>query len=179
MVAGYEVRDMQDKTSYYYANGQPVPLTPEPGQFALRFNRSRSALSPEAMAILRSRVEPIVDIPHRQIKLFRTDDAERAVTVLGREEPVNFATPVFRQSPHNPDPLIITREFVAQFKPDVTRVQVDELNARHNVRIVRELEYASNGYLLEAPRGDSGCMPSCSRTSITSPGWSCSRIRIS
>src|SRR5262249_32306947 len=121
-----------------------------------RFNQSRSALSPEAMAILRSRVEPIVDIPHYEIKLFRTDDLERAVSVLGREEPVNFATPVFRQSPHNSDPLIVTREFVAQFKPDVTRAQVDQLNARYNVRIVRELDYASNGYLLEVPPGDSG-----------------------
>src|SRR5262249_30696916 len=37
-----------------------------------------------------------------------------------------------------------------------TRAQVDQLNARYNVRIVRELDYASNGYLLEVPPGDSG-----------------------
>lgn len=72
---------------------------------------------------------------------------------LQAEPVVEFAAPVYRRG-QSGDMMLVTRQFVAQFKPNVTRAQIDELNARYGVNIVEPLGYVDNGYLLEAPAAD-------------------------
>ncbi len=142
--------------SYYWVNNERVPLQREPGVFAVRFGTSRTPLSPEAQAILSQRSQPVLFIDHKGIKVYRTDEQERAVRTLNREEAIEFATPAFRRAPGSPELMLVTNQFVAQFRPEVTREQVDAINARYNVRIVEALDYADNAYLLEAPPGEEG-----------------------
>ena len=77
---------------------------------------------------------------------------------LEAEPVIEFAAPVFKRGPAG-DLMLVTRQFVAQFKPDVTRAKVDEYNARYGVHIVSPLDYARNGYLLEAPAADGATGP--------------------
>ena len=87
---------------------------------------------------------------------FTMDASPSHATLFNRlqaEPVVEFAAPVYRRG-QSGDMMLVTRQFVAQFKPNVTRAQIDEFNASHGVTILETLGYADNGYLLEAPAAD-------------------------
>jgi subtilisin family serine protease len=159
------------EATYYYVNGEKVPLVPEPKVFALKFREGRSSLSPAALDLLKNRAEPLAFVPNYGIKVYRSDRTEDAVRVLGREDSIDFATPAFRQTykdarsapegttKRQPDVMFLTRRFVAQFKSNVTRNEIDAFNAQNGVRIMGPLGYAENGFLLEA-------LPSSMKTAL-------------
>ncbi|HYP40072.1 MAG TPA: S8 family serine peptidase, partial [Chloroflexia bacterium] len=120
---------------------------------AVRLLPGRLPLSAEAQGVLQRRGAPVMFLPEYGIRVIRAEVGERALQVLDREEAVEFATPVYRRTPENQDPMFVTKRFLVQFKPEVTGEQIAELNARNNVRVAEQLDYAPNGYLLEAPAG--------------------------
>ena len=71
----------------------------------------------------------------------------QALTAEGRELTV-FAAP-------SGEPMILTEEFNVQFKEEVTRQQIDALNAQNKVRIVRESKARKNAFVL-ALQADAG-----------------------
>ncbi len=192
-----------DNATYYYANGQRIPLVRDPEAYAVRFRGGEksdsTSLSDEARTLLRRNSEHLGFVPNHNLQIYRlvaapSPDAPAAaphspgppprsgtgreevdrppssaapatpawayvghitqlVDRLGAEPVIEFAAPVFRRGPAG-DMMLVTRQFVAQFKPDVSRAQIDELNARYDVRIVSSLDFAQNGYLLEAPAAD-------------------------
>src|SRR5215212_11931191 len=148
----------EGRGGYYYANGQRVELVPEPRVFSLKMGPGRSSLSPEALDILRERTDPILFIEHKGIKVYETDaeTTQRALRILNEEDAVSFATPAFRRSPSSDELIFVTNEFLVQFKPDVTRQQIDEINAKRGTWIVEELGYASNAFKLSVWPNRSG-----------------------
>ena len=75
---------------------------------------------------------------------------------LKKEEPVQFSSVAYRTYPKvEPkaleDLMFVTLEFAVQFKEEVTFEQILKMNSRYGVKIIKELGYVSNGYLLEAP----------------------------
>lgn len=163
--------EQDQATTYYYVDGRRVPLFVEPNVFAVRFKAGEHADSAELSSSSRRLVSDdsthVGFIPNYGIQIFEREPAAdpaapsdgeaaapqrslRAVRELNDEGPVAFATPALRQAPDSPDLLFATNRFLAQFMPEVTRQQIDELNTRHHVRVVEPLDYAPNAYLLEA-----------------------------
>lgn len=155
--------------TYYYVDGKRVPLFVEPNVFAVRFKAGEHAgsaeLSSSSRRLVRDASTHVGFIPNYGIQIFEREAGDsaatgdevaaarrslRAVRDLSEEEPVAFATPALRQAPDSPDLMFATNRFLAQFKPEVTRREIDELNARHQVRVVEPLDYAPDAYLLEA-----------------------------
>lgn len=159
--------NINDKTTYYYSNGQRIPLVRDPDAFAVRFRggaKSDSAgLSTEARTLLRRGTEHIGFIPKHNLQIYRRVEppadavsmspGPRLFSRLAAEPEVEFAAPVYRRGTSG-DVILTTRKFVAQFKSHITREQIDEFNSRHGVRILSALDYADNAYLLEAPETD-------------------------
>jgi hypothetical protein len=145
------------QTSYYYVNGQRVPLVSEPGVYGVKFQpgaRSDSAaLSRPARKILRQESEHVDFLPNYGIQIYRTQSEAKAVPLLRREAAIEYVAPAFRQSPQSEDVMFATNRFVVQFKPEVTQAQIDQINAQHQAHIIEPLGYAANGYLLEIDRG--------------------------
>ncbi|MCU7549898.1 S8 family serine peptidase [Chitinophagaceae bacterium LB-8] len=175
--------NQEDKNSYYYTNGQRIPLVKDPSVFAVRYKVGRDSrdgsLSQEASRLLHEVSENIGFIPYYALQVYRADhsrlgaslpaygNGERTLTAAVRnlksESPVEYAAIAFRRNKDVPvrnldDLMFITREFAVQFKENISRREIDELNSRYRVEIVKELDYAPNGYVLRAPEaeGDNG-----------------------
>jgi subtilisin family serine protease len=78
---------------------------------------------------------------------------DETVSMLDREQAVDFATPVYRHAAASPDVVIPTRYMLVQFKPEATLEEIEAINAEHSVEIVEVLDYVANGYRLAAPAG--------------------------
>ncbi|MGH8480212.1 MAG: S8 family serine peptidase [Gammaproteobacteria bacterium] len=196
----------KDNTSYYYSNGQRIPLVRDPEAYAVRFRGGEksdsTSLSGEARTLLRRNSEHLGFVPNHNLQIYRlvqppaepakpatpppgtgsglpgapprsgaartpgppvpparvaaTADARSTQQLFRRleaEPVIDFAAPVYRRGASG-DMMLVTRQFVAQFKPAVTRAQIDELNSRYGVKIVSALDYAHNGFILEAPTAD-------------------------
>jgi subtilisin family serine protease len=161
------------RTDYYYVKGQPVPLRREPSVYAVRFragDRSDSpTLSGAARRLLRDDSRHIGFIPNYGLQLYRSsegaprlwadlptrrDDPADVIGALETEATVELAALAYRRTPESDELMFVTRLFAAQFRPEVSRTQIDQLNSRHGVRVVETLPYAENGLLLEAPQAE-------------------------
>ncbi len=164
-----------DKQSYFYVNGEKVPLVAEPSIFALKYkagrNKRDSEFSSRAKRFLQES-ENIGLIPQYELKIYRVNSANvgrtedtnelkselmKEVKHLHQEEPVEFSSVAFRLIPEieptsTDELMFVSQEFAVQFKEDITPDQVRKFNDRYSVRIIKELGYVSNGYLLEVPK---------------------------
>lgn len=148
----------EDKSRYYYADGKTWELVQEPTVYALKMSPGRSTLSTEANELLRARSSPLYFIDHKGMKIYETDTEtrQRAVRVLNNEDAVEYATPAFRRSPESSELLFITNEFLVKFKDDISREEIDAINARYGVTIVEELSYAPNAFKMVGPPNQQG-----------------------
>src|SRR5687767_2117161 len=159
-----------DKTTYYYSNGERIPLVRDPEAYAVRFRggakSDSNALSMEARFLLRSKSEHLGFVPNQNLQIFRLvppptgegpaalpEGVDAARARLKTESVVEFTAPVYRRG-NRGDIMLTTREFAAQFKPEITRDQIVEFNSRYSVEILRALDYAENAFVLEAPDTD-------------------------
>lgn len=166
--------DTINRTDYYYANGQKVPLVRERSLFAVRFKSGERAdspeLSPATRRLLREDSAHLAFVPKYGLQLYQArladakDDADeesylgrvaRAVDALKREGPVGYVAPVYRRGEKDGKPVVMiaTDKFLVRFKEGVTEVQMEELHKQHNVTVLEALSYAPRGYLLQAPPG--------------------------
>ena len=159
-----------DKTTYYYSNGQRIPLVRDPGAYAVRFRggakSDSNALSTEAQFLLRTKSEHLGFVPNQNLQIFRLvapptgegppalpEGVDAARARLKAERVIEFTAPVYRRG-NRGDIMLTTREFAAQFKPEITRDKIMEFNSRYGVQILRTLDYAENAFVLEAPDTD-------------------------
>ena len=162
----------EDKTSYYYVNGQKLPLAKEPGVYAVRFKPGEKSDSPrlskKGFRFLREDSENVQFLPNYGLQVYRSTRSvprsateevnarqmlEREIQELDHEEAVEYATPAYRRAPASDELMYLTNHFVAKFKSGVTPQQIETLNARYGVKILESVGYADNAYLLEAPEG--------------------------
>src|SRR6185369_17426996 len=132
-------------TSYYYVQGKRVPLAPEPRYAAVRFHRGRSAesLGLAARRLLQEESSNVAYVPQYDLKLFeRQADGEgegtarrfaEAIGALEEEDGVELASVAVRRLPGSPEVSFVTRQFLVQFKPEVTRAAIDRLNQEYGV----------------------------------------------
>jgi subtilisin family serine protease len=50
-------------------------------------------------------------------------------------------------------PMILTNQFIIQFKPDVTREEINKINDSNNVKIIENINWEENSYLVETTEG--------------------------
>lgn len=50
-------------------------------------------------------------------------------------------------------PMILTNQFIIQFKPDVTREEIDKIINSDNVKIIENINWEDNSYLVETTEG--------------------------
>ncbi|MEV7442802.1 S8 family serine peptidase [Streptomyces sp. NPDC091204] len=148
----------EDLTYFPNASSTQIAVVRDPGKFTVRFGLEREPLDPDARDLLRRRAAVVERLPEHQLSVYTLSptEAHEAVHLLNRERAVNVAAPVLHRSTDSQDDIYVTENFVAQFLPDVTRKQIDQLNAQHGVSIAEELGYAENGFLLVAPAGADG-----------------------
>jgi len=137
---------------YYYSSNRKIYLDIYTAMITVCFEET--VTDPEREAVIKQ--DPIleaiayeVSFIHNlvlvEIKAGSTDvDIIEAMRRLEKLPEVRYSTPVFG----GPDmQMILTDEFIAKFKQDVTEEQIEAFNALHNVEIVRKLLY-SDTYVL-------------------------------
>lgn len=165
----------EDKTTYYYVNNKRYNLFKDPSIRAVRFKsaglpESRN-LSDQSTRFLREESERIAVIPNYELHVYQTnpphlvegtiattralrEDVARDLKSLEQEPEVDFVSPAYRQTSESPDVMFVTKRFSVKFKPEITKEQIDELNSRYGVKIIKRLGYTENAYLLKAPAAD-------------------------
>ncbi|HVH46283.1 MAG TPA: S8 family serine peptidase, partial [Labilithrix sp.] len=166
---------MTDSTNetFFYANGRKHPLFVDPGVLAVRFQpgkHSDHTASLVARRMLQTDAAQTDFIAKYGIQVFRFGEGRPGSRVehrvrellseLSAEPSVEFATRAYRESEFSPELMFVTRRFIAQFRPEVPWNDAEQLNARHGVKIIEELDYAPRAYVLEAPSdgGDKGAV---------------------
>jgi len=142
---------------YYYNGDEKIALEPEPSVYAIRRSPSRARLSARADELLEAS-EPIDFVAKYGLSIQRTAEGEAVIgrlEELGDEDGIELATVAYRATRGGEDLMFPLDRFTAQFRPEVTREQIDDLNAKYGVRVIEPLGYARNGFLLQAP-GASG-----------------------
>ena len=159
-----------DKSTYYYANGQAIPLLREPKVYAVKFKpgeRAESArLSSSARRFLNEHSNYVGTISTYGIQIYQTnlqaspagriapvENLMRSLQSFTQESSVEFATPAYRTSPQSKNLMFVTNRLIVQFKPTTTAEQIQTLNAQQGVCIVEPLGYGENGYVLELLEG--------------------------
>jgi len=153
--------DEEGSRVYYDEAGRPLRLYAVPDLLAVRFEPGRRSLSREAIALLSERNAPLLEIENYGIVVYRSEVRDRAVSMLSKEDAVEHAATVFRRSPHGQEIIVVTKRFIAEFRPGTSRARIDEINAApgHQVRIVRSLDPEHGGeldhtYVLEGTAKD-------------------------
>jgi subtilisin-like proprotein convertase family protein len=140
-------------TAYYYVNGEKVYLEEVEDEAAVRYREvnavRRGLISPNFGRALQS-FERVEEIPDARLTILRSkrqqhaEDIKRAL--IGFDE-VTYVTPVYRR-PQSGEKVVLTSKFICQFKPEVTRAEIDAMNAAHHVQIESQEPYAPNCYVL-------------------------------
>ena len=136
-----------------------VELVPDATKFSVVFSTERSPMSPAAKSLLRDRSEPIEQIPHYGVRVYRgpnRDARDASLVALNRERAIDLAAPVMHRHTADGEEVYVTRNVLVQFSPDVERAVIDDLVASLGATIVRSLEYAPNGFQLLAAAASGG-----------------------
>ncbi len=136
-------------SEYYWYEGKKIPLQLSTTHGAVRFSGTPSPDDRRAMALsigALSSQSTGLDLGNGII-LFQTNtQAPRAAVAElpnGSGQLTVFAAPDSTQ-------MILTEEFIVQFKPEVTKKQIEEFNAKSKVKIVNESEWERNSFVLAA-----------------------------
>ena len=132
------------KDAYYYVNGEKVYLDKVEGEVAVRYNAvnsvQRGLVSPKFGKTLQT-FEKKESVSDGRLTILRskqersTEEMKQCLTCL---EEVTYVTPVYQTSDCG-EKVVLTSKFVCQFQPDLSRAEIDALNAAHHVHAPRML----------------------------------------
>ena len=143
----------------YYAGDEKVEVTPSTAYVAVQASAeaSKSALIEAAANVKGLRptheapevIEPLDVLLLPLEEEAGADALDAAAGALASEPGVERTLPVFQMPGGERDEaMVLIPRFRAQFKPGVTREQVDALNAEHGVEVVAEGDLGPGSYLL-------------------------------
>ncbi|MCY9579545.1 S8 family peptidase [Paenibacillus alvei] len=143
----------ENHSHYYYSNGERIPLIPIKDMVAVKIdeNVNQVNLFNEEGEIQK----PLFDIPRYGIQVFNNESEDGKRLISFNEGDINpmGTVPIFKKSENDPNIMVADNKFIVQFKPNVTKDQIDKLNEANNVKIVKSLGYAENGYVLQTETG--------------------------
>lgn len=168
----------ESKNTYYYANGQRIRLVREPRVFAVRYRAGRDSRDPDlsrrAFNLLHEESEHTGFISNYGLQIYninpaaisrRTEpekqqqDLVAEVKNLEKEAPVEYAAVAYRRNAERAanridDLMFVNREFVVQFKSNVSLDEIEKFNYRYGVLILKAQAYVENGFVLQAPEAE-------------------------
>ena len=138
---------------FYYYEGQKISLVPSETKRAVRFETppTGDARARVANAMGATTAEADGADLGNGIVLFDVAPGSREASINAASIS-NLAAnelPVF-EAP-NDALMVLTDEFIARFKRDMTRSQIDEFNQTNGVSVVRENDYEPNAFILSLP----------------------------
>lgn len=137
--------------NFYYSSGQKIPLKLSAYKVAVRFRTTPEALSPQ--------LQNLIQIPTGKkfnnnlviVALKGTKGDIPGVLAKLKEDPaVETALPVYTAPGAD---MVITDEFIAKFKADVSEDEVSRINASYGVELVKKASWDPNTYILRASQG--------------------------
>lgn len=149
-----------DKGEFYYSGGKKIPLIRHKNLFAVKFKEKDHTLS-GAVLSLNSVIERNKGLKlsekskffeRHKIHLLEScneGNGEKHDGVIGclRDDPdVEYVQPVFVTGAD--EPLVMPDCFVAKFADNLSRREIDEINAKNGVEIAKSIEVDTNVYVL-------------------------------
>lgn len=169
---------------YYYANGRRVPLQREPGAFAIKYKPQArvvdSALPRSIERLLSEDAEMADFVPAYGIRVYtaaragveKFATAERADAELARLNAapgIEFATPVYRQTPQSRTPMYATNRILLCFRPEATEEERAELHATLGGEVVEKLGWVGDGYAVALRNEKAGSVVAIANAYAESP----------
>jgi len=135
--------------NYYWYEGKKIQLQPSTTHRAVRFSDTPSPDSRRNVAAAVGAVSSQstgLDLGNGIILFDAHEQAPSVVAAAAALPPESSQLSVFAA----PDstPMILTEEFIVQFKPEVSREQIDQFNAKNKVKIISESEWERNSFVL-------------------------------
>ncbi|MEI5913407.1 MULTISPECIES: S8 family peptidase [Bacillus] len=144
---------------YYWYEGQKIPLhlsmtkravkfdsPPSPSESRREISNTIEAFSPDSN---------VVDLANG-IFLFNVVSQENERVTSSSASAPQGAKPLMVFEAEDKTPMILTEEFIAQFRPEITRKKIDKFNEKNNVVIVAENEWEPNSFVLAVVNGKEG-----------------------
>jgi len=130
------IQQLEDKTTYYYMNGERYPLVREPRIFAIRPRAGKSIGDINASRMLPANSEPVEFLPQFGLQIYMRENnptesnshdgmsekAVRDISELEKESAIDYAAVAYRRSPATTTPQAVAS---ANGAPEDTRSQVD------------------------------------------------------
>lgn len=136
--------------NFYYSDGQKIPLKLSPYKVAVRFRAAPTAVASELQDLIQVPKGPKVDKNLILVPLTgKTNDVSGVLARLKADPAVEAALPVFDAPGAD---MVITDEFIAKFKPDVSQEEVNRINASYGVEIIKKVTWQAQTYILRAPQ---------------------------
>lgn len=148
----------EDRESYYYAQGQRIPINKREDLVAVRFNPRAAAkeVSLSHAALSRSAdLEPTEEFKEAQdstLRFFRVGGARLSQSVrevaqsIEAQPEVEKVGEVFTNAYNQP--LVLTDELVCKFKPELTADQIERVKETFGLETVESLGFVENGFVL-------------------------------
>ncbi len=157
------IKDVQDRSHYYYLSGKRIEITEDPKVFAVGFRPGKrldnASLTPASKRVLEDSNE-ISFIPQYNLRIFESSRSAMAeddilaasIERLDDEDQISFASMAVRRSGNEGNLSFITRRFVVSFKAHATDQQIAALHKETGAQVLEKLKYVARGYLMEAER---------------------------
>ncbi len=157
---------MTDNTSYYYVNGEQLPLLRRPDIIAIKLKADdvRNALTRGSWTFssLGFQEEDIAEVWPGGTVLVRQDIAvtrsvsqqDKELRELNERHEVEYASSVYE---HAPDDLwVVTNQFVVQFQEGTTEWEMVALEDEYKVKRVEPITWLPGAYLLQITSASPG-----------------------
>jgi len=138
--------------NFYYYYTEKIHLNVSAEMVTIRFADNLSKEAKEALIRADAGLRDISDekLPFGLVLAITKEGADKeavtqAVERLNKLPEVKYCTPVFQ---YRHLTLILTDEFIVRFKTDMTSQEIETLNKKHGVSIVRVSPYRHNRYVL-------------------------------
>ena len=136
-------------THYVNARGREIPLVEDTSVLAVKFKPGKSTLGAEAHDFVAREATFATTIAGYGVKLYRANAKDPRVAALRRDPGVAYAGSIFRRAPGSTEVVVVLRRFHVGFIEGATRKDIDALNAKHDVHVVEQMDFAPNTYVLE------------------------------
>ncbi|HYP52987.1 MAG TPA: S8 family serine peptidase, partial [Pyrinomonadaceae bacterium] len=149
------------RESYYYAQGQRIPVNKREDLVAIRFNPRATAESVSRSGVARATgLEPTEEFKQMEdstLRFFRVGGSRSARSIrevaesMEAQPEVDKVGEVFTNAYNQP--LVLTDELVCKFKPELTADQIERVKESFGLETVEPLGFVENGFVLRVKPG--------------------------
>jgi subtilisin family serine protease len=131
---------------FYYSDGEKIPLRLSPSRIAVFFK-------PQTWDSAKQRLNYIIHFPEQMSEgklilahLKPSINVSQALNELQRDSSVEQVLPVYEAAGAD---MVVTDEFIAEFKDNVSLDAINTINAFYGVKIVKKANFGKNTYILK------------------------------